>query len=170
MQPSGSGLSKDPIMSRKAAEIGFAIVLFGFGAAIVYGTRELDTGWSRSGPEAGYFPLRIGMMIMAAAAIVTLVQAVRSEAGQALLSRRSAVNIALFALPLLSLIAVIPFLGLYLPAALYLLVAIGLVGRVGWPTAAAVAVAAPLTLFVLFEFVFRTPLPKGPLGPLLGMI
>ena len=157
-------------MSRKAMEIGFAAVLFGFGAAIVYGTLELETGWSRSGPEAGYFPLRIGLMIMAAAAIVLVMQAARKETGGGLISRRSAMNIALFALPLLALIAVIPYLGLYLPAALYLLGSIGLVGRIGWRTATAMAVAAPLTLFVLFEFVFRTPLPKGPLGPLLGMI
>ena len=46
-------------MSRKAAEIGFAIVLFAIGAAIVHGTLELETGWTRSGPEAGYFPKQV---------------------------------------------------------------------------------------------------------------
>jgi hypothetical protein len=157
-------------MSRKTAEIGFAMVLFSFGAAVVYGTLELETGWSRSGPEAGYFPLRIGLMIMVAAAVIMGMQVVRTGPAGSLISGRSATNIALFALPLLALIANIPLLGLYLAAALYLLGSIGLIGRVGWRTAAAAAVAAPLTLFVLFEFVFRTPLPKGPLGPLLGMI
>ena len=87
-----------------------------------------------------------------------------------MLTRRAATNIALFTLPLLGLIVAIPHLGLYVPATLYLLVSIGLVGRVSWATATAAAIGAPVILFILFEFVFRTPLPKGPLGPLLGML
>ena len=157
-------------MSRKAAEIGFAIVLFAFGAAIVHGTLALEPGWTRSGPEAGYFPFRIGLMIMAAAMIVMAVQATRTAAEGRMLTRRAATNIALFTLPLLGLIVAIPHLGLYVPATLYLLVSIGLVGRVSWATATAAAIGAPVILFILFEFVFRTPLPKGPLGPLLGML
>ena len=157
-------------MSRKAAEIGFAIVLFAFGAAIVHGSVELETGWTRSGPEAGYFPFRIGLMIMATAMIVMAVQATRTTPGGRMLTPRAVTNIAFFTLPLLGLIVAIPHLGVYLPAALYLLVSIGLVGRVSWATAATAAIAAPVILFILFEFVFRTPLPKGPLGPLLGML
>ncbi len=55
-------------------------------------------------------------------------------------------------------------------SALYLLIAVGLVGRAGWGAAIAASILSPALLFVLFEFVFRTPLPKGPLGSLLGMI
>ncbi len=57
----------DGILSRRTAEIGFALLLLGFGAAIVVGARELETGWGSSGPEAGYFPFRIGLLIVAAA-------------------------------------------------------------------------------------------------------
>ena len=72
-------------------------------------------------------------------------------------------------MPLLALVAVVPFLGLYLAAAAYLLITIGLLGRVNWGMSVGVATIFPLILFILFEFFFRTPLPKGPLGPLLGM-
>ncbi len=77
---------------------------------------------------------------------------------------------ALFALPLVGLVAAVPVLGIYLAATAYLLVAIGVVGRAGWTIALSAAFVTPTLLFLLFEFAFRTPLPKGPLGPLLGMI
>jgi len=157
------------ILSRKTAEIGFALLLIGFGAAIIWGAGELDTGWGSSGPEAGYFPVRIGLLIVAASGIVLVREALRSG-GRSTLEPAAARNMALFALPLIGLAAAVPVIGFYLAAAGYLLVAIGLVGRAGWGAAICAAILAPFALFVLFEFVFRTPLPKGPLGPLLHMI
>jgi putative tricarboxylic transport membrane protein len=164
----GDGAS-DGVVSRKAAEVGFALVLLGFGAAIAWGALELDTGWGGSGPEAGYFPFRIGVLIIAAAGGVLILELLRSGGGM-LMGGKGLRNVALFALPLIGLIVAVPHLGIYLAGAAYLLVAVGLVGGAGWRLAAVVAVLAPALLFVLFEFVFRTPLPKGPLGPLLGMI
>ncbi len=159
----------DGLLSRKSAEIGFALLLLAFGAAIIVGARELETGWGSSGPEAGYFPFRIGLLIVAASGLLIVQHALRSG-GDRLLGRRAAWNMACFALPLVGLAAAVPILGLYLAAVAYLLVAIGLIGRAGWKISLGVALAAPTLLFLLFEFAFRTPLPKGPLGPLLGMI
>ncbi len=156
------------MLSRKAAEIGFASALLLFGAAIVWGSLELDTGWGSSGPEAGYFPFRVGVLIIAGSAAVLAGAALRSGGGD-LIGRAEARNMAAFALPLVGLVVTVPWLGLYLAAAAYLLVAIGLIGRAGWRAALGSAVLAPGLLFLLFEFVFRTPLPKGPLGPLLGL-
>ncbi len=159
----------DGILSRKHAEIGFALLLLGFGAVMIIGARELETGWGSSGPEAGYFPFRIGLLIIAASLLV-LGQEILKAGNARLLNRRAAWNMALFAAPLIGLVTAVPILGLYLAAAAYLLVAIGLIGHAGWRTATLVALVTPTLLFLLFEFAFRTPLPKGPLGPLLGMI
>jgi Tripartite tricarboxylate transporter TctB family len=71
---------------------------------------------------------------------------------------------------LIGLVLLIPSLGFYLSAAIYLAFAVGVIGKAGWKTAFLTAVGAPTFLFLLFEFVFRTPLPKGPLGPLFGML
>jgi hypothetical protein len=90
--------------------------------------------------------------------------------GVALLECKAAANMAWFGLPLVVLIAAIPWIGLYLAAAIYLIVAIAVIGRAGLRVALGTGIVAPSALFILFEFVFRTPLPKGPLGPLLGML
>ena len=160
----------DRLLPRRAAEIGFAVLLLGFGGLIVRGALDLETGWGSSGPEAGYFPFRVGGLLMLVATLILLREAMRTGWGEALLDRTGAINILRFVLPLAGFVAGIPFAGLYLAAMIYLLLAIGVVGRGGWRAAFGGALLAPFALFLLFEFVFRTPLPKGPLGPLLGMI
>lgn len=159
-----------PLLSRKTAEVGFALLLLAFGGVIAVGARELDTGWGGSGPEAGYFPFRVGLLIMLASGAVLVQQALRPVDGAPFLDRRAALNMALFAGPLALCAAAIPLVGFYLAACAYLLCAIAVAGRIALPLALGVALGVPAALFLLFEFVFRTPLPKGPLGPLLGMI
>ncbi len=58
------------VLSRRQAEIGFAILSGLAGFVILWGAMELDTGWSRSGPEAGYFPFRLGALLMAASTLI----------------------------------------------------------------------------------------------------
>jgi putative tricarboxylic transport membrane protein len=167
MSAPSSGLG----FSRKRAEIAFALLLAAFGGIILVGARELETGWGSSGPEAGYFPFRLGVMITAVSAAVLIREALRAAVPTApTIDRQSARNMLFFVLPMIGLVLLIPRLGLYLSAAIYLAFAVGVIGKAGWKTALLTAVGVPTFLFLLFEFVFRTPLPKGPLGPLLGML
>ena len=60
-------------------------------------------------------------------------------------------------------------LGIYVATALYLLFTVGLIARHrSWLTLA-VSLGTPLVLFLLFEYVFLTPLLKGPLENWLGL-
>jgi putative tricarboxylic transport membrane protein len=156
-------------LPRRAAEVGFALFAIAVAATIMLGARELDTGWSRSGPEAGYFPFRVGLLLAAAAAIVLVRALLARDASPGLVTGAQAGRMASFALPLAAFAVLAPVLGFYPAIALYVVVAVGLVGRVPWRTTIAIALLLPAGLFVVFERLFRMPLPKGPLGPLLGL-
>ncbi len=75
-----------------------------------------------------------------------------------------------FLLPLIGFVLLIGPAGLYLAGAAYLFVSIGLIGRVSWLKSGLIAVLVPVFLFIAFEYAFKAPLPKGPLGPLFGLI
>ena len=156
-------------LSRRAAEVGFALFAIAVAATIMLGARELDTGWSRSGPEAGYFPFRVGLLLAAAAAIVLVRALLARDASPGLVTGAQAGRMARFALSLAAFAVLAPMLGFYPAIALYVVVAVGLVGRVSWRTTIAIALLLPAGLFVVFERLFRMPLLKGPLGPLLGL-
>lgn len=163
--------NKTIVLSRRQAEIGFALLAGLTGFVILTGAMELDTGWSRSGPEAGYFPFRVGALLMAASAIIlarVLIQ--REPPKEAFLTWGAAKKLLAFLLPLLGFLLLIKPIGLYLAGIVYLFVAVGLIGRVPWLKSALIATLVPVFLFVAFEFAFKAPLPKGPLGPLFGLI
>jgi hypothetical protein len=157
-------------ISRFAVESAFAIFTLAFGALIIKGALELSIGWGDIGPEAGYFPFRVGSLIVLAS-LVNLARAIlrRKElAAVVFLTREQARNVVAFAVPVVALVGVTLGVGIYVAGALYLLFTVGYVARHrSWLTIA-VSVGTPLILFVLFEYVFLTPLLKGPLENWLG--
>ncbi len=158
------------ILTRRQAEIGFALVSGLAGAIIISGAMELDTGWSRSGPESGYFPYRIGILLVAASALILIRVLFQRGPAEPLLTLGPTARLMTFVLPLVGFILLIGPIGLYLAAVAYLVVAVGVVGRAGILRSVLIAVLVPAFLFVAFEYVFKAPLPKGPLGPLFGLI
>ena len=63
-----------PVLSRTALAVATSIATFAFGAAISYGALEHSVGWGERGPETGYFPFRLGILVMLAS-LATAVEA-----------------------------------------------------------------------------------------------
>jgi hypothetical protein len=158
------------LLDRRAAEILFSCITAAIGIATIQGAREMNVGWTSSGPEAGYFPFRVGIIILCAS-IVNLVQrGFLAPAAGDYVSRKDARAMAVFFFPLVGLAVISLWVGIYIGTALYLLLAVGIIGRASWIRTIAIAAISTVVLFVMFEFVFKLPLPKGPLGPLFGML
>ena len=85
------------------------------------------------------------------------------------LEREGGRRVLRFGLPVLGMVAVAQWLGLYVAMALYLLVAIRWTGGRRLTTALAVAAGVTLASYVVFEKWFGVPLLKGPLETLLGL-
>jgi len=150
-------------------EMVFALVTMVFGATVVSGALEFSIGWGEIGPEAGYFPFRIGTLIVLAS-LVNLVRAVkrRRAAVETILTGEEGRRLVAFALPVLAFVGIVMVLGVYVASALYLLFTVGLVARHRLPFTLGFSLGFPLFLFVLFEIVFRTPLLKGPVEAVFG--
>lgn len=159
-----------PFISRFAVESAFALATAAFGALIIKGALEFSIGWGDIGPEAGYFPFRIGTLIILAS-LVNIGHAIlqrKKLASEVFLTREQTRNVVAFAVPVIALVGVALGIGIYVAAALYLLFTLGYVARhPSWVTIA-ISLGTPLILFVLFEYVFLTPLLKGPLENWLG--
>ena len=156
--------------SRFAVESAFALLTLAFGALIIKGALEFSIGWGDIGPEAGYFPFRVGTLIVLAS-LVNLVRAIlrrQGAGGGGLPDPGTDAPRVAFAVPVIALVGVAVGLGIYVATALYLLFTVGLVARHrSWLTIA-ISLGTPLVLFLLFEYVFLTPLLKGPLEHWLG--
>ena len=134
------------------------------GVVVAGGSLELGVGWTDSGPDAGYFPFYVGLLL-AAAGFANAVWTVIVHRGEAevFLEQEQAMRLLGFFLPMVAFVAVTLVLGLYVGAALYLFYVAWRQGKYNPLWAAALGIGFAVFLFVVFDVLFKVPLLKGPL-------
>jgi hypothetical protein len=158
------------MLSRMQLELAVVAVVFVLGSLAVIGALEHDIGWASDGPQAGYFPFRLGIILIVASLVIGAQALVSGDRGrQVVLSRDSGRRMVGFFLPLVGYVAIAQVLGLYVATALYLGFVLRVMGGHGWQATAGTALGVPLASWILFEVWFTVPLLKGPLERWLGL-
>lgn len=156
--------------SVKAVEIGVAALVFLFGAVVVLDSYRIGARWGEDGPQPGYFPFYVGLLICIASAIV-FVRAFGdpSLAAKSFVSRESLKKILTVLVPTVVYVALIKYLGFYVASTVYIAYFMWQLGKYPWIKILPVAVGVSLAFFLIFETWFQVPLPKGPLEAALGL-
>ena len=150
-----------------------AVIMFAFASVVIYDSVRLGAKWGSDGPEAGYFPFYIGV-ILCIASVVNFVQAFRQTESESFVSFASLNMIMSVILPTIVYVALIggigpiPALGIYVASAIFIALFMKWLGKYPWLLTVSVSVAVPVVFFVLFEVWFKVPLPKGPLEATFG--
>jgi len=154
-------------ISARATELVVAALLFVAGAVVVYDSYRLGSKWGSDGPQSGYFPFYIGLLICISSVI---------NFAQALMARRMDPEIFVawgpFKLVLTVLIPAavyvlgVKYIGIYLASAIYIALFMAWLGKYSWLRSIAVGVAVNVSFFLMFEVWFKVPLYKGDLDPL----
>ena len=157
----------DAGISLRATELVVAALLFVAGAVVVYDSYRLGSKWGSDGPQSGYFPFYIGLLICISSGI---------NFAQALMARRMDPEIFVawgpFKLVLTVLIPAavyvlgVKYIGIYLASAIYIALFMAWLGKYSWLRSIAVGVAVNVSFFLMFEVWFKVPLYKGDLDPL----
>ncbi len=146
------------------AETVTATVLLIAALVLVREALRLPVTWTSSGPGTGFFPFMLTALVTVQAAII-LVRQLRVPAPQGrtvpFVEREAYKPLLIVFLPMVAVIALIRYLGIYLGGVLYLAGYMTFVGRHNWVTIILVSVLVPLILFFIFERWFLLPLPKG---------
>ena len=156
------------VVSVKTVEIVVAVLFLVVAGIVIYDSVRVGFRWAGDGPQAGYFPFYIGVII-AVASLANLLHAIFSKDGdRPFVARRQFRTVLAVLVPTAIYVAAIYLLGIYLASALFIAIFMRWLGRFGWGKIAAVGLAVPIGLFLMFEVWFLVPLPKGPLEALLG--
>jgi hypothetical protein len=163
-------MSERALVSRTTMEIATALATAAVGGAVMWGAYEHDIGWGDSGPAAGYFPFRIGtLIVLGSLANLGLAVWRRNEEGSVFLTQDQAKRVLSFALPLVAFVIISLWLGLYVGAILYLFFVMVFQGGYRPLLALAVAVAVAVVMRLVFPMWFKVPLLTGPLEAMLGL-
>jgi hypothetical protein len=163
-------MSERALVSRTAMEIATALATGAVGAAVMWGAVEHDIGWGDSGPAAGYFPFRIGVLIVLGS-LANLALAIwrRKSDRSVFLTREQGKRVLSFALPLVAFVIISLWLGLYVGAILYLFFVMVFQGGYRPLFALGVALAVAVVMRLIFPMWFKVPLLTGPLEAMLGL-
>ncbi|ANN67138.1 tripartite tricarboxylate transporter TctB family protein [Bordetella bronchialis] len=155
------------VVSYMAMELAVAVLLAALAATVIWSNYIIGAGWTDDGPQAGYFPMRIGIIILIATAAVAI-QALRKRDRRAFVHLDELRQVGVVLVPLVVYVALIHFLGIYVASALFVAAFMRWVGKYPLWKGLPLAVAIMMVLFWVFEMKFLVPLPKGPLENLLG--
>ncbi|MCX7176575.1 MAG: tripartite tricarboxylate transporter TctB family protein [Proteobacteria bacterium] len=146
-----------------------AFIVFAVGVVMMIDNYRIGAGWADEGPESGYFPFRIGVILCIASIVVML----RSLFGkkrnlEVFVSWERFKPVLLVLIPTTLYVLAIQFLGIYVASALFVGAFMRVMDRSSWLKTLLVSVGVNALLFWMFEMQFMVPLPKGPLEALFG--
>jgi hypothetical protein len=151
----------------RTADLTTALALIGISAVVVWDALRLGIGWGSDGPQSGFFPFWLAVIVIGACVGIA-VQAARRPPGRPFIRREQVPPLLKALLPAAAFVVLTEFLGLYVASGLYLAVYMRWIGRYPLVAAAALGVAFPVVTFFVFEKWFLVPMPKGPLEAWLG--
>ena len=164
------GPDSRPAFGVKTAEIAVALVFLALGAVVVYDSARLGARWAEDGPQTGYFPFYVGLIICAAS-LVNLITAlaIRPEKDSTFVGVAQLKLVLAVLIPSAVYVALIGWLGIYVASTVFIAFFMRWLGKYPWWKTVAVSVGNSVVFFLIFEIWFKIPLPKGPLENLLGI-
>ena len=156
-------------VSDRTMELAVAGLFIAVSILVMYDNWRLGAGWASDGPQAGYFPFYIGLIMFLASAVTFGTHLLASADGSSNFVERSQLKRVLQVLaPTILFVILIGFLGIYVSAAIFIAFFMYWLGKYPLYKIVPIALLVPLFLFLMFEVWFLVPLPKGPLETALG--
>ncbi|SQF95121.1 tripartite tricarboxylate transporter TctB [Paucimonas lemoignei] len=162
------------LVGTRWVELGLALFTLLIGAVVMYGSLEQGIGWGDAGPEPGYFPFYIGLLLSCASLgniVLTLIRWHALSIG--FVSREQFRSVLSVFIPIALFVAAMPFTGIYIASAVFIAWFM-LHDRVrpkpyGKLMVCTVSGGAVLASYLIFALWFKVPLHAGPVGDWLAV-
>jgi len=153
---------------QRHVELGVAAFMALLGVITIIGSLHVGTGWGAEGPQSGFFPFWIGVLIVAASSY-NFVRAFAVPARKLFAEWSQIRQVGKVVWPMAIYVAAVPWLGIYVSSALLTMGFMRWLGRYGWVLTLSVSIGLQIITYMTFEKWFLVPLPKGPFEELLGL-
>jgi hypothetical protein len=163
MSEQANNSNEDSVISVRAMDMITAIVFLAVGVTVMIGSLKLGASWGSDGPEAGYFPFYISLIIMISSAI-TLYQAAivdKKKKTESFVDKESFKQVMAVLLPAIVFVLGVQLIGIYVSSFFYIAIFMVWLGKYPLWKAIGVSVGVSVALYLMFEFWFQVPLPHG---------
>src|SRR6266571_2287342 len=165
--PAAPASDSPAVTTNRTVDVVVSFLLLAFAGLLAYDNWRTGMGWDATGPQAGYFPFYLSV-ILAAASLWGLAKEFRARkaAAETFVTRAQFRRVLQVFVPTLAFCLLTQWLGLYVASSLLIAGFMVLVGRIAVWKSLLTAFLFSLVMFVTFEIAFDVIMPKGPIESL----
>jgi putative tricarboxylic transport membrane protein len=157
------------VTDTRTVEIVVSLLLIALALTLGYDNWRTGIGWDSTGPQAGYFPFYLSV-ILGLASLYGLVATLlaRKEASEIFVTRAQLRRVMAVFVPTLLFCLATQFLGMYVASFLLIAIFMRMVGKIALWKSLLTAFLFTAIMFVTFDIAFDVIMPKGPLEAAFG--
>jgi len=149
-------------VTQRGAELAVAVCLLLLGALLLWESIALGPGWGESGPQPGFFPFVLTVLMILGTLGVLYANVYRSPDRRPFFEVSQEVEDLLkVAIPIFVTILVMRWLGLYATSGLYIAFFMAWYGRFRWYQALAGGIILPVVMWIVLRESFNIAMPMS---------
>jgi len=157
------------VVTSRVVDVAVSLLLLALAALLAFDNWRTGMGWDSTGPQAGYFPFYLSV-ILGAACIYGLAKEflARKQTSEGFVTQEQFGRVLQVFFPTLAFCLATQWLGLYVASFLLVAGFMIYVGRIAAWKSLLTALLFVLVMFVTFDVAFDVIMPKGPLEAFFG--
>ncbi len=158
-----------PAARTRMVDLVVSIVLLALAILLAWDSDRTGNEWAPDGPEAGYFPFYLSLM-MGAAALYGIGRYffTRAHEGDVFVTREQLYRVMQVFVPSFLFCVVTQYLGIYVASFILTAGFMVWIGRISVWKSVLTAFLFSIAMFYIFEIAFNVIMPKGPLEAFFG--
>jgi putative tricarboxylic transport membrane protein len=157
------------VTDTRVAEAVVCVMLLGLALLLGYDNWRTGIGWDSTGPQAGYLPFYLSVILGAASLYgLVVIFLKRKEEAETFVTRAQLRRVMAVFVPTLLFCLATQFLGIYVASLVLIAGFMRLVGKIAWWKSLLTAFIFTALMFVTFDIAFDVIMPKGPLEAAFG--
>ena len=157
------------LVGQRAVETATLAIVLAFAALMAWDNWRAGAGWEATGPQAGYFPFWVSVILALACAFgigKEILQRAKDAGG--FVTQNQFKRVMQVFVPTLLYVPVTQWLGLYVASFILIAAFMRMVGRIALWKSLLTAFLFTAIMFVTFDIAFDVIMPKGPLEAFFG--
>jgi putative tricarboxylic transport membrane protein len=157
------------VVGSRSVEIVVNLLLLALAVLLGWDNWRLGAGWASDGPQAGYFPFYLSVLL-AGASLFGIAHVLRAGAAAdgAFVTRDQFRRVLQVLVPTFLFVLLVQVLGLYVASFLLVAGFMRFIGKIAAWKSLVTALIFVAAMFFIFDVAFNVIMPKGPLEAALG--
>jgi putative tricarboxylic transport membrane protein len=158
------------VSTNRTIEAVVCLLLLGFAALLGYDNWRTGIGWDSTGPQPGYFPFYLSVILGGASlyGLIAVLVNGSQAAAETFVTRAQLRRVMAVFFPTFLFCLVTQYLGLYVASFLLIAGFMRLIGKIAWWKSLLTAFIFTALMFMTFDIAFDVIMPKGPLEAAFG--